>query len=76
MEIKGICISLDYICFINESDNEDSLWVPRMMRHKNPDIILRVYAKAFKLQRDKNKRKKKAAFLVNLQVTLYYKKCM
>jgi len=36
-----------------------------MMRHKSVDITLKVYAKAYKVLKDKNLRKKRASFLDN-----------
>ena len=47
------------------SNNEDIMWVSKMMGHKNSDITLKVYAKAYELVKDKNKRKKRANFLDN-----------
>lgn len=47
------------------SNNEDSLWVSQMMGHKSSDITLKVYAKASKVMKDKNARKKRASFLDN-----------
>ena len=45
------------------SENEDILWVSRMMGHKSSDITLKTYARAYKLSEDKEKRKKRALFL-------------
>ena len=45
------------------SENEDILWVSRMLGHKSSDITLKTYARAYKLSEDKEKRKKRALFL-------------
>ena len=47
------------------ADNEDITWVSQMMGHKNPNITLMVYASAYKLAKDKQKRKKRGKFLVD-----------
>lgn len=47
------------------SNGEEITWVSQMMGHKNSDITLRVYAKAYKVLKDKNLRKKRASFLDN-----------
>jgi len=47
------------------SNGEEIGWVSQMMGHKNIDITLKVYASAYKLQKDKNKRKKRGKFLDN-----------
>lgn len=45
------------------SEGEDILWVSRMMGHKNADITLKTYAKAYDISRNKNTRKQRALFL-------------
>ena len=45
------------------SEGEDILWVSHMLGHKSSDITLKTYAKAYKLFKDKNKRKARALFL-------------
>lgn len=47
------------------SNGEEITWVSQMMGHKSSDITLKVYAKAYKVIMDKNKRKKRADFLDN-----------
>ena len=47
------------------SNGEEITWVSQMMGHKSSDITLKVYAKAYKVIKDKNKRKKRADFLDN-----------
>ena len=49
------------------SNGEEITWVSQMMGHKSSDITLKVYAKAYKVIKDKNKRKKRAKFLDNWQ---------
>jgi integrase len=44
---------------------EEITWVSQMLGHKSSDITLKVYAKAYKVLKDKNKRKKRAPFLNN-----------
>jgi len=45
------------------SEGEDILWVSRMLGHKNSDITLKSYAKAYNISRDKDSRKERALFL-------------
>lgn len=45
------------------SEGEDILWVSKMLGHKSSDITLKAYAKAYKISRNKEKRKKRALFL-------------
>ena len=45
------------------SEGEDILWVSGMLGHKNSDITLKTYAKAYRISHNKNKRKKRALFL-------------
>ena len=45
------------------TQNEDILWVSRMLGHKSSDITLKTYARAYELSKDKSKRQKRAAFL-------------
>lgn len=45
------------------ANNEDIAWISKTMGHKNSDITLKVYTKAYKLIHDKNERKKRAIFL-------------
>jgi integrase len=47
------------------SNGEDITWVSQMMGHKSSDITLRVYAKAYKIDKDKKLRKQRADFLEN-----------
>jgi len=47
------------------SNGEEITWVSQMMGHKSSDITLKVYAKAYKVLKDKNLRKKRASFLDN-----------
>ena len=47
------------------SNGEEITWVAQMMGHKSADITLRVYAKAYRLLKDKTLRKKRAPFLDN-----------
>jgi len=47
------------------SNGEEITWVSQMMGHKSADITLRVYAKAYKVLKDKTLRKKRASFLDN-----------
>jgi len=47
------------------SNGEEITWVSQMMGHKSADITLKVYAKAYKILKDKNLRKKRASFLDN-----------
>ncbi len=47
------------------SNGEEITWVSQMMGHKSADITLKVYAKAYKVLKDKNLRKKRASFLDN-----------
>jgi len=47
------------------SNAEEITWVSQMMGHKSSDITLRVYAKAYKVIKDKLLRKKRANFLDN-----------
>jgi len=47
------------------SNGEEITWVSQMMGHKSADITLKVYAKAYKVLKDKNLRKKRASFLNN-----------
>lgn len=47
------------------SNGEEITWVSQMMGHKSADITLRVYAKAYKILKDKTLRKKRASFLDN-----------
>ncbi|HJE02571.1 MAG TPA: hypothetical protein K8U92_01730, partial [Aliarcobacter thereius] len=42
---------------------EDILWVSKMLGHKSSDITLKAYAKAYKISRNKEQRKKRALFL-------------
>ncbi len=46
-------------------NGEEITWVSQMMGHKSSDITLKVYAKAYKVIKDKNQRKKRADFLDN-----------
>ena len=45
------------------SEGEDILWVSRIMGHKNANITLQIYAKAYKVIQDKKQRKQRATFL-------------
>jgi len=45
------------------SEGEDILWVSKMLGHKNSDITLKTYAKAYSISHNKNERKKRALFL-------------
>ncbi|OCL96100.1 tyrosine-type recombinase/integrase [Aliarcobacter thereius] len=45
------------------SEGEDILWVSKMLGHKSSDITLKAYAKAYKISRNKEQRKKRALFL-------------
>ncbi|QFR43163.1 tyrosine-type recombinase/integrase [Sulfurimonas xiamenensis] len=45
------------------SEGEDILWVSKMLGHKSSDITLKTYAKAYKISRNKEQRKKRALFL-------------
>jgi len=45
------------------SEGEDILWVSRMLGHKNSDITLKSYAKAYNISRNKETRKERALFL-------------
>ena len=45
------------------SEGEDILWVSAMLGHKNSDITLKSYAKAYDISRDKDSRKERALFL-------------
>jgi len=47
------------------SNGEEITWVSQMMEHKSSDITLKVYAKAYKVIKDKSLRKKRANFLEN-----------
>lgn len=47
------------------SNGEEITWVSQMMGHKSSDITLRVYAKAYKINKDKKSRKQRADFLEN-----------
>ncbi len=47
------------------SNGEEITWVSQMMGHKSADITLKVYAKAYKVIKDKKLRKKRANFLDN-----------
>lgn len=47
------------------SNGEEITWVSQMMGHKSSDITLKVYAKAYKVIKDKSLRKKRANFLEN-----------
>ena len=45
--------------------NEDITWASQMIGHKNLNITLTVYASAYKLEKDKQKRKKRGKFLAD-----------
>lgn len=45
------------------SYGEEITWVSKMMGHKSANITLKVYAKAYKVLKDKNLQKKRASFL-------------
>lgn len=45
------------------ANGEDILWVSKMLGHKNSDITLKTYAKAYTLSKDKSQRPKRAQFL-------------
>ena len=45
------------------SYGEEIIWVSKMMAHKSANITLKVYAKAYKVLKDKNLQKKRASFL-------------
>ena len=45
------------------SEGEDILWISQMLGHKDSDITLKRYAKAYEVYRDKTKRKTRASFL-------------
>ena len=45
------------------SEGEDILWVSGMLGHKNSDITLKSYAKAYNISRDKGTQKQSALFL-------------
>jgi len=47
------------------ANDEDISWLSQMMGHKNPNITLMVYASAYKLVKEKKKRKKRGQFLAN-----------
>jgi len=47
------------------ANDEDIAWLSKMMGHKNPNITLMVYASAYKLSKDKKKRKIRGKFLVD-----------
>ncbi len=47
------------------ANDEDITWLSQMMGHKNPNITLMVYASAYKLSKDKKKRKKRGKFLAD-----------
>ena len=50
-------------CASTISEGEDILWVSRMLGHKNSDITLKSYAKAYNISRDKDSQKERALFL-------------
>ena len=45
------------------TEGEDILWVSRMMGHKDSNITLQTYAKAYKISKRKSERKARASFL-------------
>ncbi|MDQ1325805.1 MAG: integrase [Campylobacterota bacterium] len=45
------------------SEGEDILWVSKMLGHKSSDITLKTYARAYKISKNKEERKKRALFL-------------
>lgn len=45
------------------TEGEDILWVSRMMGHKNSNITLQTYAKAYEISKGKSERKARASFL-------------
>jgi len=47
------------------ANDEDISWLSQMMGHKNPNITLMVYASAYKLVKEKKKRKKRGQFLAD-----------
>ena len=47
------------------ANDEDITWLSQMMGHKNPNITLMVYVSAYKLAKDKKKRKKRGKFLAD-----------
>jgi integrase len=47
------------------SNGEEITWVSQMMGHKSSDITLRIYVKAYKVNKDKKLRKQRAEFLNN-----------
>ena len=47
------------------ANDEDIAWLSQMMGHKNPNITLMVYASAYKLVKEKKKRKIRGKFLAD-----------
>lgn len=56
------------------NEGEDIVWVSQMMGHENIDITLKTYTHFYRLNQQKNDRKKRALFLENVSQTSHLNK--